>query len=397
MGINYSKICGERKDQDIEVNFNKEDSDLEKAKEIPREDTTLIHNGQNSELDRKLHIKELDDMLFSLGEPISENDFMSQIPGKFNELEESIGKFYPTESEDNKYNNVIEKGPILLKDGSIYKGSWGLDGQKKGFGILIYPNGHVHQGYWSEDKLNGRGRFVSEAGDYFEGKILFYLGNFVNGLANGYGKLVTQSMQYEGEFIDDLQHGMGREFNLGDIYEGYFMYGCKQGAGKITWKDGSFYEGDFKNSLIAGRGKSRWSDGRSYSGEWAQNKMNGSGVFMWPKGIRYEGEYYNEKKEGNGTYYWDTNRYYKGGWINNKQHGEGIFYLNGMTYKVHYRFGKLILKTAENAEQKTKMNQDELDNVILNSVPLLESRPSQKHLMELEVHNAQEEKKTTEI
>ena len=63
-----------------------------------------------------------------------------------------------------------ERKPILLSDGSIYKGQWGKEGKRYGYGILIRNDGSKYQGYWENDQINGYGRYIEGTGSfYYEG------------------------------------------------------------------------------------------------------------------------------------------------------------------------------------------------------------------------------------
>ena len=85
-----------------------------------------------------------------------------------------------------------------------------------------------------------------------------YQGQWLNGMANGYGTFVdSQGSTYEGEWMDDLQNGYGCEtWSQGKIkFEGNYVMGKKKGKGRYEWQDGSYYEGDFEDSMFQGEGK----------------------------------------------------------------------------------------------------------------------------------------------
>lgn len=64
-----------------------------------------------------------------------------------------------------------------------------------------------------------------------------YVGNYVNGIRNGYGVLKLPEYVYEGYFVDDKPNGIGKKtfFNngvMGAVYEGHFSDGKPNGLGK---------------------------------------------------------------------------------------------------------------------------------------------------------------------
>ena len=66
-----------------------------------------------------------------------------------------------------------------------------------------------------------------------------YQGQWLNGMANGYGTFVdSQGSTYEGEWMDDLQNGYGCEtWSQGKIkFEGNYVMGKKKGKGRYEWQ-----------------------------------------------------------------------------------------------------------------------------------------------------------------
>jgi hypothetical protein len=67
----------------------------------------------------------------------------------------------------------------MLKDGAIYHGQWNENGKKHGYGILIRNDGSKYEGFFYEDFLQGRGRYIEKEGKfYYEGNF-YYLIRFV--------------------------------------------------------------------------------------------------------------------------------------------------------------------------------------------------------------------------
>ena len=69
-------------------------------------------------------------------------------------------------------------------------------------------------------EYTGKGIYTDENGTT-------YMGDFVKGKSEGYGKVV---------------------FKNGDVYEGQYLEGEMQGKGKYTFKNGDIYEGDYQNN-----------------------------------------------------------------------------------------------------------------------------------------------------
>jgi len=120
-----------------------------------------------------------------------------------------------------------------------------------------------------------------------------YVGEFVNGRFDGYGKLT---------------------FTYGDTYEGYFKDGRMNGIGKLTWKkEGDYYEGNFINGVRSGKGKIIRSFGGYYDGDFDNNKKDGYGKFRFEDGSIFEGSFsYDRMIEGKLTT--KDGKVFKGKW-----------------------------------------------------------------------------------
>ena len=47
----------------------------------------------------------------------------------------------------------------FISQGDFYNGKV-INGKREGFGIYKYFNGDVYEGYWKNDRKNGKGKFV---------------------------------------------------------------------------------------------------------------------------------------------------------------------------------------------------------------------------------------------
>jgi hypothetical protein len=242
------------------------------------------------------------------------------------------------------------KGPIQYENKTVYVGYFNTKEEKEGYGILYFPDGGLYEGYFRNDKMNGKGRLINADGDYYEG-------DFENEKASKIGTYVSsEGVIYKGSWNEDKQHGYGEEVYLdGSKYEGNFDNGEKKGKGKFSWKDGSYYEGQFNKNVIDGKGTYHFKDNRVYKGEWKDNKMHGLGIFIWPDNKRYIGEYRNDKKEGFGIFIWPDGRRYEGGWHNGKQHGFGCMMINGIRKFGQWNYGNKIRWLDENNESDVEI------------------------------------------
>ena len=126
---------------------------------------------------------------------------------------------------DNKYTEVPSQGPLMLEDGSTYKGQF-KKGRRYGFGEIVYANGQMYEGYWDNDKRNGLGRFFMLNGNV-----------------------------YDGMWANDLWHGPGKlYFSKNEYYEGSFEYGKRSGLGRHNFADGSYFEGRWVEDKRDGEG-----------------------------------------------------------------------------------------------------------------------------------------------
>ncbi|KAG2772025.1 hypothetical protein PC129_g18627 [Phytophthora cactorum] len=174
------------------------------------------------------------------------------------------------------YTNVMEATNMAASAKKIeytllgkYTGDW-KDGQKHGYGALLYANGNKYEGEWVENKREGRGVYWVE-----EKKKL--------------------RKQYAGEWYNDHRHGRGTFFN----------------------EDGGKYEGQWLNNKRHGHGRMVYGEDQSvYDGDWVNNERSGRGTLVLVNGDRYEGHWLNDKKEGPGLYFYKaTRKMYEGEWV----------------------------------------------------------------------------------
>jgi len=220
------------------------------------------------------------------------------------------------------------RGPVKLKDGSVYVGQW-VHGRRCGKGRLYTAEKGLMEGYWN-GLLHLKGREIHPTGDMYEGE-------YVEGKKQGYGRFedLTRKNSYEGQWREDKKHGKGTEqIEDGSVYEGNFDNDQKSGFGVFKWASGEVFEGEFLQNVINGRGKYVWkAETKWYDGQWQDGKMHGKGKFI-NEGKEYEGDFEADKKHGQGLYKWDGN-VYEGDFADNKMHGKGYLTMKGKERKLY--------------------------------------------------------------
>ena len=198
-----------------------------------------------------------------------------------------------------------------------------------------------------------------------------YMGEFKNGMAEGYGRLFSKSGEwYIGNFKNNKKDGDGEfYFPDGSHYTGSFKNNMYDGIGKYFFRDGSHYSGEFKENKFNGKGIMAWNDGRVYNGIWEKNKMVGNSSHMWSNGDIYEGMYKNTIKTGKGIYYWDQSKFYEGQFLNNKFNGIGEYNYEDNVVKGDWKLGKLNV-----IKEISKKNLSMLDQISLNNTDFINKK-----------------------
>ena len=75
-----------------------------------------------------------------------------------------------------------EKRPMMVLENSArYEGEWLIGTQiRQGRGIQVWPDGSMYEGYWMDNKANGKGRLIHADGDVYDG-------SWKDDKAHGYG------------------------------------------------------------------------------------------------------------------------------------------------------------------------------------------------------------------
>lgn len=124
------------------------------------------------------------------------------------------------ENEDSKAE-IKKSGKFVFANGDVYDGEYEFNNQtgsieRSGFGTVTCKDGVVYSGYWTNDKMNGKGHYYHPSG-----------------------------CKYEGDFEN----------------------GKFEGVGVYQWPDGSVYEGEFKASKLEGKGFFKDPNGQVWTGK----------------------------------------------------------------------------------------------------------------------------------
>ncbi|XP_060029212.1 radial spoke head 10 homolog B isoform X1 [Erinaceus europaeus] len=139
---------------------------------------------------------------------------------------------------------------------SWYEGDW-VYNIKTGWGIRCYKSGNIYEGQWENNMRHGEGkmRWLTRNEEY--------TGQWERGVQNGFGthtwflRRVSSSQyplrnEYVGEFVSGCRQGYGKFFYAsGAMYEGEWVSNKKHGLGRMTFKNGHVYDGPFSSDRIA--------------------------------------------------------------------------------------------------------------------------------------------------
>jgi len=80
-----------------------------------------------------------------------------------------LGQFgYGPEIRDGKRRE--KRSMVELENGAKYEGEWLVGTESRdGRGVQIWFDGSRYDGYWVENKANGKGRLIHADGDVYEG------------------------------------------------------------------------------------------------------------------------------------------------------------------------------------------------------------------------------------
>ncbi len=229
------------------------------------------------------------------------------------------------------------KGVFIYKNGDKYEGTF-RGGLKDGKGTYTTPDGTTYIGEYLYGQIYGKGVLTTPSGDT-------YSGNNIDGKLDGKldGKIIYFNSEKNGNYIQIYKNGTlissTKKNNISKT--GCVSGDCKNGYGKVIFKDGSVYEGTFLNGLCHGKGKITWANGDSYDGDWVENNRHGQGIYTYNDGFVYTGNFNNGKMTGRGTLTGNGNSY-TGEFIDSNFNGLGTYlYKNGNKTIAYWKDSKL--------------------------------------------------------
>lgn len=128
-------------------------------------------------------------------------------------------------------------------------------------------------------------------------------GTFKNGELEGRGLFITRAGdRYEGDWRAGQKHGFGRyQYPSGAVYEGQFVENEKQGYGRFVWPDGIEYRGQWYAGEPHGAGSVALPGGATFEGRYDSGEVvAGNGIKVFPDGSRYFGQFRGGRREGLG-------------------------------------------------------------------------------------------------
>ena len=153
-------------------------------------------------------------------------------------------------------DNIRRSFPILIQGDFSYEGEW-KNGKRDGLGIYIKKNTAKFIGHFILDHVNGFGKLIDNNGDE-------YIGYWKNSQANGIGIYTRKKIiSYKGWWKNDRQDKFGMEQWPKLDFIGDYVNGVKEGYGIMNIKEG-IYEGEMKNGNFNGIGKFTFNDKRKY-------------------------------------------------------------------------------------------------------------------------------------
>ena len=125
--------------------------------------------------DLNLIKSQLDQLSTNLNEFIEESELQMRISSKVLQLDKTLTPIILSDKQKRVLSLTFQRKPLLLKDGSVFHGTWNCLGQKHGFGVLISKEGSKYEGQWENDSICGFGRYIEASGNFlYEGKLTLF-------------------------------------------------------------------------------------------------------------------------------------------------------------------------------------------------------------------------------
>ena len=236
---------------------------------------------------------------------------------------------YVTDPDNNKFCKTTIEGKKIFEFSAPKEiSAYSSENLFKPTEIAVSPNGDFYVGTFKENKRHGNGIFTSKKGHIIDGQ---WQNDVVQGLAKA---TYLDGSIYIGNYLSGKPHGLGKiVYSDGGSYSGSWVNGRIEGAGKAFFADGTFYEGNFKNAKQHGMGKIIYNDGHSFNGQWVDGLKQGQGLEIQADGSTYQGTFIAGRPHGKGKLKLLNGFEYFGDWIDGEISGYGqITYSNGNVY-----------------------------------------------------------------
>lgn len=176
----------------------------------------------------------------------------------------------PSKSSVHAELKYMQNGGDVIE----YNGA-SINGQKDGYGEILYKNGDWYKGGWKKNLKEGSGKYY-----YCQYKA-----------------------KYKGEFREDLPNGPAiLSFESGDIFKANWTHGVIDNSlALIQYNDGSEFDGDIKGAKRSGYGKMRYPCNGVYQGTWTNDQRTGHGIILCNGDLFYEGNFSGDYTDGPGV------------------------------------------------------------------------------------------------
>ena len=157
-----------------------------------------------------------------------------------------------------------------------------------------------------------------------------------------YRKNEQSSEIYIGEWDDGMPNGYGQYFRNEQKYKytGYFKEGQYDGEGQIEYSNGSVYVGEFKKNQRHGNGSLKSKDGTEYEGTWKDDHLVDAYI-SYNNGDRFIGstqDFYPKS----GTMLYSNNIQYVGTWRNGQIYDGNTYYSESGKFIAEYKKGQKV-------------------------------------------------------
>ena len=127
----------------------------------------------------------------------SSSDFIDRLGPTIRQVYDQQPEFDedPDTDQGGEEVELINRPAKAVAEGGQYQGNWNKKTkQRHGYGICIWSDGSIYQGFWKNDKPNGRGRRIFVDTDV-------YNGTFKDGKMDGEGEYINDDgSTYKGQW-----------------------------------------------------------------------------------------------------------------------------------------------------------------------------------------------------